>query len=235
MDSTTAISCGGLRSTTTNASRLGQHARPGATPWNRGHRNPTEILSASEIAKLLNQCSKRSGSGLRNRALIICLWRGGLRIAEALALTIEDVDLDRATLHVRHGKGNKRRFVAIDPGAVSVLRTYIKARNLFPTVAASPYMFCTRRGRPLSTGYARNLLKLLSNKAGLEKRIHPHALRHSFAVELLYEGLPLNMIQAQLGHSNLAVTSTYLAHVSSRDLNAAMARRTVPAAVATVL
>lgn len=217
------------------STNLGQHARPGATPWNRGHRNPTEILSASEIAKLLNQCSKRSGSGLRNRALIICLWRGGLRIAEALALTIEDVDLDRATLHVRHGKGNKRRFVAIDPGAVSVLRTYIKARNLFPTVAASPYMFCTRRGRPLSTGYARNLLKLLSNKAGLEKRIHPHALRHSFAVELLYEGLPLNMIQAQLGHSNLAVTSTYLAHVSSRDLNAAMARRTVPAAVATVL
>lgn len=216
--------------------RLGGHNLKGNRPWNApGSKNPTELVSPEEIAKLLNQCSKLSGSGIRNRAILIVLWRGGLRVAEALALELRDVDVHRNTLHVRHGKGNKRRYVSIDPGAMAVIINWLKLRVRYPTLSNCPYLFSTRAGRPLSTAYARNLIKHLCAKAGLERRVHPHALRHAFAVELLYEGVPLNMIQAQLGHSNLAITSNYLAHVSAKDLNAIMQRRVVPGAVRTVL
>ena len=219
------------------ADHLGHHAQPGAKPWNRGRTSPTELISPAEIAKLINQCGRASGMGLRNRAIIVTLWRAGLRVAELTALELKDIGTN--SIHVRHGKGNKRRYVAVDPSTIQVIQKYITTRNqiarYLPNLRASPYVFCTRQGRKLSTGYIRNMLKLLATKAGIERRIHPHALRHAFAVELLYESVPLNMIQAQLGHSNLAVTSNYLAHVSPKDLNAAMQRRVLPGAVGAVL
>lgn len=220
-----------------NNAPISRGFKPGhaSVPWNRGLRTPTELITPAEVAKILAQCSKLSGSGLRNRALLLVMWRAGLRVAEALALEVRDVDTAQCTLHVRHGKGNKRRYVSIDRSSMDAIARFIAARATFKSLSLISHVFTTHQGKPLRTSYVRQLIARLATQAGIERRVHPHALRHAFAVELLYEATPLNMIQAQLGHSNLATTSRYLAHVSPRDLNAVMQRRVMPAPVAGVL
>ena len=86
-------------------------------------------------------------------------------------------------------------------------------------------LFCTLDGRPVQASYVRTLLHRLARKAGIEKRVHPHGLRHTHAAELAAEGVPLNIIQAQLGHSNAATTSRYLDHIAPRQVVETMRKR----------
>jgi integrase/recombinase XerD len=86
-------------------------------------------------------------------------------------------------------------------------------------------LFCTLGGRPLHASYVRTLLHRLGDKAGVEKRVHPHALRHSMAYDLMWEGVPVPIIQRQLGHASLATTQRYLDHIAPKDLVEAMQRR----------
>jgi site-specific recombinase XerD len=79
-------------------------------------------------------------------------------------------------------------------------------------------VFCTLDGKPLKTAYVRALLPRLAGKVGIEKRVHAHGLRHTHAAELAHEGVPMNVIQAQLGHSNLGTTSRYLAHIAPAEV-----------------
>ncbi|HJQ83494.1 MAG TPA: tyrosine-type recombinase/integrase [Candidatus Binatia bacterium] len=88
-------------------------------------------------------------------------------------------------------------------------------------------MFCTLKGGRVATAYVRALMPRLARRAGIEKRVHAHGLRHTHAAELAMEGKPVNLIQAQLGHASLAVTSAYLAHIAPAQLIEAM--RTRPA------
>jgi site-specific recombinase XerD len=89
----------------------------------------------------------------------------------------------------------------------------------------SQRLFCTLKGEPIDTSYCRHLFKRLAKKAGLDKRVHPHGLRHSGAVHLLDEGHNVVVISQQLGHSNLATTNTYLNHLKPADVVAAMQSR----------
>ena len=201
---------------------------------NLGRHFPVEVLSPAEIGRLIDACSHRAPTGLRNRALIVALWRGGLRVSEALDLLPKDVDRTVGTVHVLNGKGGKPRMVALDPLAFSVLARWLDERAKLKQSAQSP-VFCTLHGGRLQTAYVRALLPRLAEAAEIGKRVHAHALRHTHACELLRERVPINLIQKQLGHKNLAVTSRYLDHFVAPELTDAMQRRTMPAEVAQAL
>ena len=189
---------------------------------NRGERLPGEVLAPADIRALLRACNQ-GPTGARNRALLVVLWRGGLRIAEALALRPVDLDAAAGLVRVRRGKGGRPRHVGLDPEAFATIDAWIGRRSALGIGGRSP-LFCTLKGRPLDPGYCRHMVKRLARRAGIRRRVHLHGFRHTHAVELVREGAPLPEVQAQLGHSSLAVTSRYLAHVTPEDL-AARARR----------
>ncbi len=200
----------------------GYHA--GREPANKGRSYPVEVLTDDEVKALIRACSNRAPTGIRNRALIVVLYRGGLRLGEALALQAKDVDPDAGTLTVLHGKGDRRRTVGIDPGAMAIVMRWVDVRR---TVDVSPRgrLFCTLAGRPLFPSYVRTLLPRLADRAGIEKRVHPHGLRHTHAYELMMEGVPVPIIQHQLGHTSLATTDRYLRHIAPADVIDAMQQR----------
>jgi site-specific recombinase XerD len=104
-----------------------------------------------------------------------------------------------------------------------VLERWLDRRRALAIGGRAP-LFCTLAGRALKPSYARMLLPRLAAKAGIEKRVHPHGLRHTHA-ELAAEGMPLNLVQAQLGHSSLATTDRYLRHIAPAQLIEAMRAR----------
>ncbi len=194
------------------------------TPVNKGRRYPAEILTPEEVRALVKACSNRAPTGVRNRALLVVLYRAGLRVSEALALAPKDVDRVAGTVTVLKGKGGKRRTVGLDPGAFAVLERWLERRAKLGINGRVP-IFCTLKGERMATAYVRALMPRLGRKAGIEKRVHAHGLRHTHAAELAMEGKPVNLIQAQLGHASLAVTSTYLAHIAPAQLIEAMRSR----------
>jgi site-specific recombinase XerD len=175
----------------------------------RGRRFPRETLTEDECKALLARCSRRSATGIRNRALIVVLWRAGLRISEALALRPADVDDTGSELIVLSGKGGKRRLVPLDGGAMAEVLRWRDRRETLEINGHRP-LFCTLEGGQLSASYVRQLLRRLGEAAGIEKRIHPHAFRHTYAAELVRDGIPMPEIRDALGHSSLATTDTYL-------------------------
>jgi len=186
-------------------------------PANKGRRYPAEVLTPDEVRRLIRAASGRAPTGIRNRALLAALYRAGLRVAEALGLYPKDVNAAVGTVRVLHGKGDVARTVALDPEAFALLERWIDRRAQLGINGRST-LFCTLDGGPLLTGYVRALLPRLARRAGIEKRVHAHGLRHSFAAGLAQEGVPMNVIQAALGHSSLATTSRYLAHVAPQQV-----------------
>lgn len=180
---------------------------------NKGRRFSPEPLTGAEAKALISACSPRAHTGVRNRALIVVLYRGGLRISEALALRVKDLDQDAGTIRVLQGKGGRTRLVGLDPGAWAILQLWLDRRPQLGLSSKHP-VFCTLSGEQLKDSYCRALLPRLAAKAGIEKRVHPHGLRHSFAFELANEGVPMHAIQALLGHAALSTTAIYLSHLS---------------------
>jgi site-specific recombinase XerD len=205
------------------ATVAGYHA--GRRPGNAGHSYPAEVLSHGEVEALIRGCSNGAPTGVRNRALIVVLWRGGLRLDEALALQPKDVDARAGTVTVLHGKGDKRRTIGLDPGAFAVLERWLEVRQRRGIAGPRQAIFCTLDGRRLDPSYVRRLLHRLAGKVEIAKRVHPHGLRHTHAAELAAEGVPANLIQAQLGHSSLATTDRYLRHIAPQQLVDAMRAR----------
>ncbi len=179
----------------------------------RSRRRPPEVLTEPEAIALLRACSQRAPTGVRNRALIAVLWRSGLRISEALALELRDLDLEAGTLRVRHGKGDKSRTVGLDEQTTAMLARWLDRRRTLGPGARAP-VFCTLQGGRLDTSYVRHLLPRLARKAGVDRRVHAHGLRHTYASELARERTPINVIRDALGHTSLAVTDRYLRDVA---------------------
>jgi site-specific recombinase XerD len=138
--------------------------------------------------------------GVRVRALVVILWRAGLRINEALSLAETDLEPRRGSILVRHGKGGKRREVGMDEWAWEHVDPWRRSR---PEMPVGPF-FCViggpTRGRAWSQTGARAELRRLAALAGVRRRFAPHQLRHAHAVEMAHEGVPLVVIQRQLGH-----------------------------------
>lgn len=186
-------------------------------PANKGRRYPAEVLTPDEVRQLIRSASGRAPTGIRNRALLATMYRGGLRVAEALALHPKDVDADAGTVRILRGKGGRPRTVALDPEAFAFVERWLDRRTKLGIKGRAP-LFCTLDGGPMSTGYVRAMLPRLAARAGLAKRVHAHGLRHSFAAGLAEERVPMNMIQAALGHSSLAITSRYLDHIQPQQV-----------------
>lgn len=190
---------------------------------NRGKKSPAEVLTPDELQALLAQCSKGT-TGERNQALIVIGWRAGLRITEALSLTLGNLDQREQTVRILHGKGDKARTVGLDRQAWAVVDRWLAARTAAGIGPTAP-LFCTLKGGRVDARYVRELMPRLAAAAGITKRVHFHGLRHTHAFELAGEGLAIHVIQQQLGHSNAAITSRYLAHLNPAETIAKMKGR----------
>jgi site-specific recombinase XerD len=195
-----------------------------AVPANKGRKLPPELLTPEEFRALLGACSASAPTGLRNRALLVTLYRAGLRLDEALAMRPGDLNPARGAICVGHRTGGQIREAGIDTGALAVVSRWLDAREGLRLPADAP-LFCTLSGGPIHPAYVRQLLPRLADKAGIRKRVHAQGLRYTHAAELAAEGLPAEVIQAQLGHESLASTDRYLRHIPPKDPIGALHRR----------
>jgi len=204
----------------------------GRAPRNKGMEYPADPPKPEEIILVMRQAG-HDRHGLRIRALIAVLWRGGLRISEALALSETDVDERRGSLLVRHGKGDKRRDSGMDQFGFEQFNSWLAHRVLLPPGPLFCVIDGTTRGRRWSDTSARAELRQLAADAGVRRRFAPHELRHAHAVELAREGVAVNIIQRQLGHTDLGTTSTYLQGIDPGEIIDAVRTRRPPTIPAT--
>lgn len=191
-----------------------------APPTNKGRRFPAEPLSRPELARLLAAVPSRSTSGIRTRALIAVMYGAGLRLQEALDLLPKDIDPDACTVRVLDGKNGSTFTVDIDPASCALVQLWMAERERVALTRRKP-VFATysdgQHGRPLQQRYVRRTLARFGEKAGIEKRVHPHGLRHSLAFQLYMDGVPLNTIRRQLRHVSLGSTQTYIDHLCPNE------------------
>jgi len=170
----------------------GFHA--GRAPRNKGMLYPADPPTVEEIVCVMRSASE-DPHGWRLRAMIVMLWRGGLRVQEALALSEHDLDPRRGSVLVRRGKGGRRREVGMDTWGWENLRPWLAGRLELP---AGP-LFCVINGptcgRPWSAAAVRNEFRRHATEAGVRRRFAPHQLRHAHAVELAREGVSVNVRQ----------------------------------------
>ena len=192
-----------------------------------------EVLTEEELAALVRQANRRSPTGTRNLAMLLCMGRCGLRVGEVVGLHTKDVDKD--SIHVWRGKGAKDRTVPLDPQTAQAVdrwqevrkRLGIRTRTLFTTITdrtqgeaqigGRVVDATTKAGRPVSAVYVRQMVRRYGERAGLEKAVHPHTLRHTAATTWLRQGFNLREVQKLLGHSSPATTELYT-HVFDEDL-----------------
>jgi len=190
-------------------------------------RLPARIPTESEIERILAAASgTRSDVERRNRAIIELMYSTAMRIAEAASLDTTDLDLTAGTLLIRHGKGGKSRVVPMGNTATSALLDYLQhARPRFvsskPGVTA--LFLAATTGNRLSKMSIRLIVREAARKAGIDRRINPHAIRHACATHMLRAGASLRHIQQLLGHSRIDTTEIYT-HVDTSDLANVLAR-----------
>jgi site-specific recombinase XerD len=212
------------------ATMPGYHA--GRPPRNKGIRYPADPPAVDEIVAVMRQTTD-DRHGCRVRAIIVVLWRAGLRIQEALALAEHDLDQRRGSVLVRQGKGGRRREVGMDEWGWQQLRPWVTARAELPFGPLFCVLDGPTRGRPWSGAAVRGEFRRLAAQAGIRRRFAPHQLRHAHALELAREGVPLNIIQRQLGHTNLGTTSIYLQGIDPEEIIMAVRTRRAPMMSAT--
>jgi len=204
----------------------------GRPPRNKGMRYPPDPPSVDEIIAVMRAAGDQPDA-FRLRALIVVLWRAGLRISEALALAESDLDAARGSILVRRGKGGKRREVGMDRWAWEQLGPWLEIRARLPVGRLFCVLRGPTRGRPCSPAGVRVQLHHAASLAGVRRRFAPHQLRHAHAVEMSREGVPLLVIQRQLGHADLRITSTYLLGIDNTEIVHAVHERPAPMISAT--
>jgi len=166
------------------------------------------FLSLDQVFLLLNSPDTRKILGLRDRAILEVFYATGIRVNELSSLSLRDVDVEERLIRVK-GKGKKERIVFLGPESVKVLVEYLDRRGELLKGKDCQALFLNRFGLPLSDRAIRNLIYKYAGRCGLERRISPHALRHTFATHLLNAGADLRMIQELLGHVSLSTTQRY--------------------------
>lgn len=176
-------------------------------PWQKGNfiRSRVEqklpvVLSPDEVRRLFLDIP-----GVKNRAALMLCYGAGLRVSEAVAVKISDIDSQRKLVRVEQGKGGKDRYSMLSPALLEVLRTYWRIVR-----PSGPWLFPSWRSeRHLSAGSLQSACREAWQLAGLPKRVSPHTLRHSFASCLLDNGVDTRVIQVLLGHSRIDTTARY--------------------------
>lgn len=173
-----------------------------------------EILSRDEARRLLSQPNRRYPTGLRNYVMMAVMYRAGLRVAEVLGLEPQHVDARRSQIRVEGGKGDKDRTIPVEPWLIDAIKSWQTVRGDVQKKAGAKWqktrsVFCTLKGRKLNDRYVRAMVKRETEAAGIEKDIHPHTLRHTYASELLEDGFTIREVQDLLGHADLSTTMIY--------------------------
>lgn len=176
-----------------------------------------DTLSIEEVTKLIASTSGTAPLELRDRALVELLYASGLRVSELCNARLENFDADKNFIRVT-GKGKKERLIPVGSRAASAIRRYLElGRPQLVSKRTGGEIFLSVRGRKLTNQRIWQLLVALGKRAGLDKDVYPHMLRHSFATHLLEGGADLRIIQELLGHSSVTTTQIYT-HVDSRQI-----------------
>jgi integrase/recombinase XerD len=183
----------------------------------RRRRRLPRVLTRDEVVKLLAQPRGSEPLALRDRALLETMYACGLRASETIALEREDVDLQEGVLRAR-GKGRKERLVPIGREALRALEAYCaRGRPRLVGAGGERCVFVNRSGRGLTRQGLYEIVQRHARRAGLQARMSPHTLRHSFATHMLAGGCDLRSLQEMLGHADLATTQVYT-HLSAHRL-----------------
>ena len=180
-----------------------------------------EVLSVEEIDAMIAAIPKEKEESLRNETIIEMLYGSGLRVSELVNLRISRLNLDEGFMLVE-GKGSKERIIPVSPRATQLTHLWMQQRNLLNVAQeASDILFLNRRGKKLTRVMIFYIVKDLAKRAGIERNISPHTLRHSFATHLLEGGANLRSIQELLGHESVTTTELYV-HLDKRHLKATL-------------
>lgn len=175
----------------------------------KGRRLP-ETLSEAEVARLLEQPSRETARGLRDRAILELLYSSGLRASELCGLTLQQVNLEEGTVRVESGKRAKDRLVPVGRAAVAALEAYLRrGRPELVRKTTGSIFFLSNRGGALSRKTLWYWVSRYAAEALPGRKVKPHQLRHSFATHLLQNGADLRAIQEMLGHADVATTEIY--------------------------
>ena len=198
---------------------------PSAASSRSGSTLPPEVYSRDEVRRLLDgPLGRNEETRTRNRALLVVMWRAGLRVSEALDLRMADLRPEEGGVWVRRGKGGKSRLAGMDAESFEALGPWLELRGELGMEPGGP-VFCTFNGTAVESSYVRHMCRRLRTKLGLSKRVHAHALRHTHAHELFREGVSEKLIQLQLGHATLESTDKYLRKIGASEVVAVVHAR----------
>lgn len=169
-----------------------------------------DVLSVEEIDAMIASIDYDKNEALRNETIIETLYGSGLRVSELTGLRISRLYLDEGYMRIE-GKGNKQRLVPLSPRAMTLISEYLEQRASQPIKPGNEdILFLNRRGASMTRVMVFYVVRDLAAKAGIEKTVSPHTLRHSFATHLLEGGANLRAIQEMLGHESIATTEIYV-------------------------
>jgi integrase/recombinase XerD len=168
-----------------------------------------EVLTEDEIKNLIDSINLNQDFGQRNKTIIEILYGTGIRVSELVNLKLSNIFFKEKIIKVI-GKGNKERFVPLGEIAAKEIKIYINNRNeLKIDSKSSDILFLNRYGRGLTRSMIFKIISDASKRIGLDKKISPHTLRHSFATHLIKNGADLRSIQLILGHESITTTEIY--------------------------
>jgi integrase/recombinase XerD len=167
-----------------------------------------EVLSISEIDRMIAEIDLSKPEGHRNKAIIETLYGCGLRVSELVNLRLTDIHYVEEFVVVT-GKGNKQRLVPISGKALKEIDIYKQDRNRLPAIRDQNVLFLNRRGSHLTRAMIFTIIKDLAAKTGIRKNISPHTFRHSFATHMIEAGADLRAVQEMLGHESILTTEIY--------------------------
>lgn len=191
---------------------------------------PRDILSITEMRKMLRAPDAHTVLGYRDRVILEILYSTGIRRQELLNLTVDDVNLESGLLTIRHGKGGKDRVVPLGKLAAKYLETYLTGVRptllqirALDTKSREKKLFLSMRGLPLSVNALAERVEFYRKAAGIKHAVTPHTFRHSCATHMIRNRANIRHVQEMLGHVNLNTTQQYL-HLTITDLKEAHAR-----------
>ena len=167
-----------------------------------------EVLSVTEIDRIINEIDLSKPEGHRNKAIIETLYGCGLRVSELVNLRLTDIHYTEEFVVVT-GKGNKQRLVPVSRKALKEIDIYKQDRDRLPVIKDQNVLFLNRRGSRLTRAMIFTIIKDLAAKAGIRKNISPHTFRHSFATHMIEAGADLRAVQEMLGHESILTTEIY--------------------------